>query len=341
MDLNQYDYDLPPELIAQYPTENRVDSRLLTFDSDSGRCVEHTFSQLEQLFMPGDLLVANDTRVIPARLHATKPTGGRVEIMLERLLGAQCALVQLKSNRAVRIGQALGVGDVEARVIRREARFYVIEFEQNINAGQVFRQFGNVPLPPYIQRDPAGDDQERYQTVYSRVPGAVAAPTAGLHFDHNMIDRLRAKGVQWQTITLHVGAGTFLPIQGDTIESHMMHEERICVDEETCQRIREVKVSGGRVIAIGTTVVRALESAARGGTLKPFDGETRLFITPGFQFNVVDLLVTNFHLPRSTLLILVSAFAGYDRVMHMYRYAIEHQFRFFSYGDAMLLERAR
>jgi S-adenosylmethionine:tRNA ribosyltransferase-isomerase len=341
MDLNQYDYDLPPELIAQYPTENRVDSRLLTFDSDRGRCVEHTFSQLEQLFMPGDLLVANDTRVIPARLHATKPTGGRVEIMLERLLGAQCALVQLKSNRAVRIGQALRVGDVEARVIRREERFYVIEFAQNINAEQVFRQFGNVPLPPYIQRDPAEDDQERYQTVYSRVPGAVAAPTAGLHFDHNMIDRLRAKGVQWQTITLHVGAGTFLPVQGDTIESHMMHEERIIVDEETCQRIREVKASGGRVIAIGTTVVRALESAAKDRTLKPFDGETRLFITPGFHFNVVDLIVTNFHLPRSTLLILVSAFAGYDRVMHMYRYAIEHQFRFFSYGDAMLLERAR
>jgi len=341
MDLNQYDYDLPSELIAQYPTENRVGSRLLTFDSDRGRCVEHTFSQLEQFFMPGDLLVANDTRVVPARLHTTKPTGGRVEIMLERLLGARRALVQLKSNKAVRIGQALRVGDVEACVIRREGRFFVIEFEQSINVEQVFRQFGSVPLPPYIQRDPAEEDQERYQTVYSRVPGAVAAPTAGLHFDHKMIDRLRAKGVQWQTITLHIGAGTFLPVQGDTIESHTMHEERICVDEETCQRIREVKVSGGRVIAIGTTVVRALESAARGGTLKPFDGETRLFITPGFQFNVIDLLVTNFHLPRSTLLILVSAFAGYDRVMQMYRYAIEHQFRFFSYGDAMLLERAK
>lgn len=340
MDLNQYDYDLPLELIAQYPTENRVDSRLLAFDSDRDRCVEHTFSQLEQFFVPGDLLVANDTRVIPARLHASKPTGGRVEIMLERLLADQRALVQLKSNKTVRIGQALRVGDVEARVIRREGRFFVIEFDQSINAEQVFRRFGSVPLPPYIQRDPAEDDRERYQTVYSREPGAVAAPTAGLHFDHKLIDRLRAKGVQWQTITLHVGAGTFLPVQGDTIESHLMHEERIRVDEETCQRIREVKASGGRVIAIGTTVVRALESAARSGTLKPFDGETRLFITPGFQFNVVDLLVTNFHLPKSTLLILVSAFAGYDRVMQMYRYAIEHHFRFFSYGDAMLLERA-
>lgn len=340
MDLDRYDYQLPPELIAQYPTKQRGDSRLLVFDRAECRCKEFLFSNLVQMLAPGDLVIANDTKVVPARLMASKPTGGKVEVMLERLLDPPRALVQLKSNKPVRVGQALKINSLAVRVCGRAGRFYVLEFDPQTDPEQIFRDYGNVPLPPYIHRDPSNEDAERYQTVYSKVPGAVAAPTAGLHFDQQMIDRLRAKGVLWKTVTLHVGAGTFLPIQSDKVEGHIMHEERVSVEEETCCAIREVKAAGGRVLAIGTTVVRALESAASGGTLESFEGETRLFIKPGFKFNVVDLLVTNFHLPKSTLLILVSAFAGYDQIMTMYRYAIDHRFRFFSYGDAMLLERA-
>ena len=340
MDLDRYDYELPPELIAQYPTERRGDSRLLVYDRALHGCKEYLFSNLALMLEPGDLVIVNDTEVVPARLMASKPTGGKVEVMLERLLDPPRVLVQLKSNKPIRIGQALKINALEARVCGRAGRFYVLEFDPHTDPEQVFRDYGNVPLPPYIHRDPSIEDAERYQTVYSKVPGAVAAPTAGLHFDRQMIDRLRAKGVLWKSVTLHVGAGTFLPIQNDTVEDHIMHAERVRVDEETCRAIREVKAAGGRVLAIGTTVVRALESAARGGTLEPFEGETRLFIKPGFKFKVTDMLVTNFHLPRSTLLILVSAFAGYDQIMAMYRYAIDHSFRFFSYGDAMLLERA-
>ncbi|MGI9318901.1 MAG: tRNA preQ1(34) S-adenosylmethionine ribosyltransferase-isomerase QueA [bacterium] len=341
MDLNQYDFELPPELIAQFPTERRGESRLLTFNREQDRCVEYTFTDLEQFLNPGDLVVVNNTEVIPARLMASKPTGGRVEIMLERLLDAQTALVQLKSNKSIRVGQELHVNSLRVQVRGRQDRFYVLEFESHVDPEQVFRQHGSIPLPPYIQRDPDESDQQRYQTVYSRVPGAVAAPTAGLHFDRAMIERLKAKGVLWKDLTLHVGAGTFLPVQSDTVEGHIMHEERFRIDEETCRYVHQVKRSGGRVVAIGTTVVRALESAAARGKLEAYEGETRLFITPGFKFKVVDMLVTNFHLPKSTLLILVSAFAGYDRIMTMYRYAIAHQFRFFSYGDAMLLERTQ
>ena len=339
MDLDRYDYCLPPELIAQYPTKRRGDSRMLTFDRAAHSCKERIFSELEQLLEPGDLIVVNDTEVVPARVMASKPTGGKVEIMLERLLEPPRVLVQLKSNKPIRVGQALNINGLAVRVCDRKDRFYVLEFDPQIDPERVFRTHGSVPLPPYIQRDPSDDDAERYQTVYSKVPGAVAAPTAGLHFDQQMIDRLCAKGVLWKAVTLHVGAGTFLPVQSDTVEGHTMHQERIRIDKDTCRSINEVKSAGGRVLAIGTTVVRALESAAGGGTLEPFEGETRLFIKPGFKFNVVDMLLTNFHLPKSTLLILVCAFAGYDQIMTMYRYAVDHRFRFFSYGDAMLLER--
>jgi S-adenosylmethionine:tRNA ribosyltransferase-isomerase len=341
MDLDQYDYQLPPELIAQFPTTRRGDSRLLTFNREQKRCKEFAFADLEKLLEPGDLVVINDTEVVPARLMAVKPTGGKVEIMLERLIDAGQALVQLKSNKSIRAGQELLVGESKVRVTGRADRFYLLEFDSEVDPEQVFRRYGSVPLPPYIQRNASEKDAERYQTVYSRVPGAVAAPTAGLHFDKEMIKRLQDKGVQWQGITLHVGAGTFLPVQTDSIEAHTMHEEYFNVDAATCSRIDEVKAAGRRVVAVGTTVVRALESAARNGKIAPYEGETRLFITPGFKFNVVDVLVTNFHLPKSTLMILVCAFAGYDQIMNMYRYAIDHRFRFFSYGDAMLLERAQ
>jgi S-adenosylmethionine:tRNA ribosyltransferase-isomerase len=341
MDLDHYDYQLPPELIAQFPTERRGDSRLLTYNREQARCKEFAFTDLEKLLEPGDLVVVNDTEVVPARLKAVKPTGGKVEIMLERLTDGGQVLVQLKSNKPIRAGQELLVGEFKARVTGRADRFYLLEFDSEVDPGQVFQRHGSVPLPPYIQRDACKNDVERYQTVYSKVPGAVAAPTAGLHFDREMIKRLQDKGVQWQGITLHVGAGTFLPVQTDSIEAHTMHEEYFNVDAPTCRRIHEVKAAGRRVVAIGTTVVRALESAARSGKISPYKGETRLFITPGFRFNVVDVLVTNFHLPKSTLMILVCAFAGYDQIMTMYRYAVDHRFRFFSYGDAMLLERAQ
>lgn len=339
MDINQFDYQLPAELIAQHPLPGRADSRLLYVDPNTSGCRQTPFSCLDQLIAPGDLVVVNDTEVLPARIQATKPSGGRVEIMLERLIGVARALVQLRSNKPIKMGQVLLVGAVRMTVVDRQDRFFVIEFPQSCNAEAFFKQYGSMPLPPYIKRPVEFDDQQRYQTVFAENPGAVAAPTAGLHFDQDLIDRLRAKGVGWQTITLHVGAGTFLPVQTDDLDDHTMHAESVTVSARLCDAILQTKTRGGNIIAIGTTVVRALETASRSGVIEPFEGETTLFIKPGFEFHTVDKLVTNFHLPKSTLLVLVSAFAGYDQVMKMYQYAIAEKFRFFSYGDAMLLER--
>ncbi len=339
MKLHQFDYDLPAELVAQEPLENRSDSNLLGFDQTLEQCITMPFSSVGQFLRPGDLIIVNDTKVVPARILAHKPSGGKVEIMLERLLQRNTAMVQLRANKPVKIGQELCIENYLVTVIERQHRFFILQFNDDVNVEAMFEQFGKIPLPPYIRREPSAGDKIRYQTVYSRSPGAVAAPTAGLHFNSTLIGELKEAGVLWASITLHVGAGTYLPMQGEEITSHRMHHERIVVDQAVCELIGKVKASGGRIIAVGTTVIRALEAAALSGTLAPLSGETNLFITPGFKFNVVDVLITNFHLPRSTLLVLVSAFAGYHRIMQMYQYAIKNRFRFFSYGDAMILER--
>ena len=338
MNIAAYDFELPQELIAQHPLEDRSASRLLVYDRESAACSEYRFSDIAGLLNPGDLLVANDTRVLPARLKARKVSGGAVEIMLERLLSADTLLAQLRANRPLKVGQELRVADQTLVVEGREDRFFRLR-SAGCPVEELLRRHGVTPLPPYIQRaaDPA--DDKSYQTVYAEVPGAVAAPTAGLHFTPELISTLENRGVGWATLTLHVGAGTFLPLQGDDIDQHVMHSEWISVTRELCDRIHQTRAAGGRVVAVGTTAVRALESAAADGELKPYEGDTRLFIRPGFRFHVVDRLITNFHLPKSTLMVLVATFAGYHRVMEMYEFAVAEKFRFFSYGDAMLLDR--
>lgn len=338
MDINDFDYALPGELVAQHPLTERDRSRLL-WRAD-GALREGYFRDLLDLLHPGDLLVANDTRVVTARLEARKPSGGRVEVMLERFLSPGRFLAQLRANRPVSPGQVLEVADRSMTVEGRDDRFHLIRVDGAGSAENLFREHGAVPLPPYIRRKPAREDDVRYQTVYAAVPGAVAAPTAGLHFTTDLLRELEDRGIGWTTVTLHVGAGTFLPVQDSDLESHRMHAEWIDVSGEACERVRRTREQGRRVVAVGTTAVRALETAALGGKLQPFCGNTDLFIRPGFRFRVVDALITNFHLPKSTLLVLVSAFAGYHPVMEMYRYAVAHRFRFFSYGDAMLLMRA-
>ncbi len=341
MDIQDFDYQLPAELIAQYPLENRTGSRLLCIGHGSGNFQDLEFSQVAQLLNPGDLLVVNNTRVLPARMMAYKFTGGKVEIMLERLLDAHNALVLLGANKPVKIGQVVEVENRKVEVVDRVGQFFHIRTESETDLPLLFEQFGKLPLPPYIHRDVEKQDEQRYQTVYSKLPGAVAAPTAGLHFDRALLNSLKDKGVDSCEVTLHVGAGTFQPVKVDRIEEHKMHREQVTVSDQACTKITDTKTRGGRVIAVGTTVVRALESAAESGVLEPASIDTNLFITPGYQFNVVDALITNFHLPRSTLLMMVSAFAGYERMMTTYQYAIDNKYRFFSYGDAMFVEKEK
>ena len=338
MNVGQFDYALPPALIAQFPAPERTASRLLAVLPHGGAPAAIRFSDIGGLLRRGDLLVANNTRVVPARLFAHKPTGGRVEIMLERILNGPAALVRLRANKPIRAGQTLAAGKTPLRVSARRGEFFVVERQDGADMPALFESHGTLPLPPYIDRAVEEQDFERYQTVYSRVDGAVAAPTAGLHFDQALIDRLTGSGVRWATVTLHVGAGTFQPVRAESAASHRMHREWIEVDRNACEQINRAKSRGNRVIAVGTTVVRALESAARSGQLAPFSGDTDLFILPGHRFRVVDALITNFHLPRSTLLMLVCAFAGHPNIMRAYDYAIAHRFRFYSYGDAMFAE---
>jgi len=331
-------FDLPEDLIAHYPPVRRGGGRLLHVDGAQRSMVDRTFDELPGLLREGDLLVVNDTRVVPARLHGVKPTGGRVEILLERISGPRRALVQVRASKPPRLGGSLvfAAGASTATVVARHDDFWELEFDDEALA--VFERHGQVPLPPYIGRPPDDIDRERYQTVYARERGAVAAPTAGLHFDDEMLVRLRALGVERTAITLHVGAGTFQPMRVDDIAEHRMHAEVVRVSRDACVAVARARARGARVIAVGTTVVRALESAAAGGALEPFDAETRVFITPGYRFRVVDALLTNFHLPESTLLMLVAAFGGIDTVLRAYRHAVEHRYRFFSYGDAMFVE---
>ncbi len=337
-DAADFDFALPPELIAQAPLTERTASRLLYLPAGSDDCREWRFDQLGALLHSGDLLVLNDTRVVPARLFGRKASGGKVEMLLERILEPRLALVQLRSSRSPAEGSELNFeGGAKASVEGRQGPFFLLRFDTDLHA--FLETHGHVPLPPYIERDDALGDRERYQTVYAKHAGAVAAPTAGLHFDEALLARLKSSGVKSVAVTLHVGAGTFLPLRAEQLASGRLHAERIVVGEDVCRAVVATHERGGRVVAVGTTVTRALESAAAGGALQPFTGETDLFIRPGYDFRVVDALITNFHLPASSLLMLVAAFRGTAAVMSAYRYAVEHRFRFFSYGDAMFIER--
>ena len=339
LSLADFDFALPAELIAQAPPAKRSGSRLLEVQAD--RLVDRQITDLPALVAPGDLVVFNDTRVIRARFTATKPTGGRVEGLVERITGTHEAWVQLKASHQPRVGSSLRLQDgSSATVCERNGRFLRVAFDVEPSLADWLDVHGDVPLPPYIARATTGADQARYQTVYARVPGAVAAPTAGLHFDEALLDRLRAAGTTLAWVTLHVGAGTFLPVTHDDLGQHRMHAEAFEIPPATVAAIAAARARGARVMAVGTTTLRALESAHDGrGNVHPGAAETSLFITPGHAFGVVDCLLTNFHLPRSTLLMLVSAFAGYDRIRAAYAHAIAAQYRFFSYGDAMLLTR--
>lgn len=333
-----FHYNLPERLIAQYPTARRGDSRLLVVDANADGGVRHLkFPDLLELLDPGDLLVVNDTRVLKARLQARKDSGGGAEVLLERVLGEFEALCQVRASKPLKVGRCLKTERSTLTVLGREGQFYRLQFSAPVL--EVLEAEGSVPLPPYIERGVDAADEERYQTVWSRTPGAVAAPTAGLHFSRTLLEDLEAAGVSRATVTLHVGAGTFQPVRVADLSTHQMHSEYYQIDPECVAAIQATRARGGRVVAVGTTVVRALESAAANGDLQPGSGETRLFITPGYDFRVVDALVTNFHLPESTLLMLVTAFAGYQTVMTAYHRAVTADYRFFSYGDAMFLNR--
>jgi S-adenosylmethionine:tRNA ribosyltransferase-isomerase len=335
-----YYYELPPELIAQYPPAQRGDSRLLVLDGPSGALQDRRFHELPELLHAGDLLVLNDTRVIPARLFGHKASGGRIELLVERLLDERRALVHLRASKSPRPGSALRLdAGFTATVLGRRDELFEIGLDGDEPWLALLERHGQIPLPPYITREPTEPDRWRYQTVYARHPGAVAAPTAGLHFDQGLLDRLAEQGVERAFITLHVGAGTFQPVRVERLAEHVMHGEWVEVGAEVCSRIAAARARGGRVIAVGTTVVRALETAAREGEMQPWRGETRLFIYPGYRFRGVDALITNFHLPESTLLMLVAAFAGHAEILNAYRHAVERRYRFFSYGDAMFLTR--
>ena len=351
-----FSYELPEELIAQAPLPERSASRMLVLDGGSGALTDSAVRELPRFLEPGDLLVFNDTRVVAARLVGVKPSGGRVEILLERALAGHEALAQLSASKPIRAGLEVRTAGGTVRVLAREDELWRIALPAP--ALPFFERFGAVPLPPYIRRAPDALDRERYQSLFAREPGAVAAPTASLHFDEPLLEALRERGVHCACITLHVGAGTFQPLRTDDIASHTMHAERASVSAATVDAIARTRAAGGRVVAVGTTVMRALESAALpagGGTagaraaapgeggavspLAPWSGDTRLYITPGFHFRVSDVLLTNFHLPESTLLILVCAFAGRHRTLAAYEHAVRARYRFFSYGDAMLITR--
>ncbi len=332
-----FHYELPEELVAQHPTARRRDSRLLHLDGASGSVQDRQFVDLPQLLRAGDLLVFNDTRVVPARLHGHKDTGGRVEILLERVIEGGRVAVQLRSSKPPATGSQIQLPDgTRLTVAGRADEFWLLDFQEE--PGAVFERCGAMPLPPYMKRAADDSDRDRYQTVYAREPGAVAAPTAGLHFDAELLAACGQAGVASAHVTLHVGAGTFQPVRADDVRDHRMHAERAVVPGSVCDAVSACRARGGRVVAVGTTAVRALEAAAEAGALAPYAGDTRIFITPGYRFRVVDALVTNFHLPESTLLMLVSAFAGREKVLAAYRHAVERRYRFFSYGDAMFVE---
>ncbi len=329
-------FNLPAELIAQTPPKQRTDSRLLCLHKASGVMEDSTFNTFPQRIKPDDLLIFNDTRVIPARLFGYKPSGGKIEILIERLLSQREVLAHIRSSKSPKGGSVIYLEDgVTAIVVARRDDLFHLRFEDDRLLPELLEKIGHIPLPPYIERADSDEDRARYQTVYAKQDGAVAAPTAGLHFDQAMLQNLRDKGVAMGFVTLHVGAGTFQPVRSDDLSLHDMHEEWFNVSPQVCQQVAQAKARGGRVIAVGTTSVRALESAAAEGELKAGGGDTRLFITPGYEFRIVDALLTNFHLSESTLIMLVSAFAGHQATMQAYAHAVQERYRFFSYGDAM------
>ncbi|GEA50630.1 S-adenosylmethionine:tRNA ribosyltransferase-isomerase [Vibrio inusitatus NBRC 102082] len=347
MQVSDFHFDLPDELIARYPMPDRTSSRLLQLTGNSGEIQDKSFTDVLDLVNEGDLLVFNNTRVIPARVFGRKASGGKIEVLVERMVDEHTILAHVRSSKSPKPGTELFLGDKDqyaAKMVARHDALFEIRFTSDKAVLQILEEVGHMPLPPYIDRPDEDSDQERYQTVYNEKPGAVAAPTAGLHFDDEILEKIKAKGANLAFVTLHVGAGTFQPVRVDNILEHHMHAEYVEVTQEVVDAINETKAKGGRVIAVGTTSVRSLESAAqdavRNGTgLKPFFGDTDIFIYPGYEFQLIDCLLTNFHLPESTLIMLVSAFAGYDNVMGAYQHAVEHKYRFFSYGDAMFVTR--
>jgi S-adenosylmethionine:tRNA ribosyltransferase-isomerase len=334
--LSDFDFDLPQELIAQTPLPERSASRLLHVDGDA--LIDRAFADIVALLQPGDLLVFNDTRVLKARFFGTKESGGKVEVLVERVIDNRTVHAQVRASKSPKPGSAIRLADAfDVQVGERVGEFYTLRFPSDVF--ELIELHGRLPLPPYIEHDADDFDEKRYQTVYAKQPGAVAAPTAGLHFDQALLDALREKGVRFAFVTLHVGAGTFQPVRTENLADHKMHSEWYTIPQETVDAVRVAKAAGRSVVAVGTTSMRALESASQSGTLRPGSADTALFITPGYTFKTVDRLITNFHLPKSTLLMLVSAFAGFRQIRAAYAHAIAQRYRFFSYGDAMFLTR--
>ncbi|KTD98411.1 MULTISPECIES: tRNA preQ1(34) S-adenosylmethionine ribosyltransferase-isomerase QueA [unclassified Pseudoalteromonas] len=342
MRVADFSFDLPDELIARFPKKDRTSSRLLSLDGPTGEISHKVFSDILELVNENDLLIFNNTRVIPARMFGQKASGGKVEVLVERVLDEHRVLAHVRASKSLKPGnEVILEGKAKAIMIARHDTLFELEFDHSKNVLDTLNDIGHMPLPPYIDRPDNEADRERYQTVYGEKPGAVAAPTAGLHFDESLMAALKNKGVKMAFVTLHVGAGTFQPVRVETIDEHVMHSEYIEVPQDVVDAVAQTKANGGRVIAVGTTSMRSLESAAKihGGKLDTYFGDTDIFIFPGYQFNVVDAMVTNFHLPESTLIMLVSAFSGQDNIMGAYNTAIEQKYRFFSYGDAMFLTR--
>ncbi|WP_330148833.1 tRNA preQ1(34) S-adenosylmethionine ribosyltransferase-isomerase QueA [Shewanella xiamenensis] len=342
MRVTDFSFDLPDELIARYPMAQRTASRLLTLDGNAGTLADKQFTDLLEMINPGDLMVFNNTRVIPARLFGQKASGGKLEILVERMLDDKRILAHVRSSKSPKVDSIIHLdGGYEMKMAARHDALFELELLSDLTILEVLEAVGHMPLPPYIDRPDEDADKERYQTVYNQNPGAVAAPTAGLHFDDVMLEALKAKGVNIAFVTLHVGAGTFQPVRVDNVLEHKMHSEWANVPQDVVDLIAQTKAAGKRVVAVGTTSVRSLESAARAseGELTAFSGDTDIFIYPGYQFQIVDAMITNFHLPESTLIMLVSAFAGFDHVMAAYQHAITQKYRFFSYGDAMFVTK--
>lgn len=338
MHRSDFHFDLPEALIAQQPLAERTASLLLCCDKATGAVADKHFADIEQLLQPNDLLVLNNTKVIKARLFGQKATGGKLEVLVERVLSDTEVLAHVRCSKSPKEGAVLTLeGQVDVTMLGREGELFHLRFDSH-PVFEALEQYGHMPLPPYIEREDTAEDADRYQTVFGEVPGAVAAPTASLHFDTELLERVKAKGVNTATVTLHVGAGTFQPVRADDIRDHHMHAEWLRVTQDVVDAVAETKAKGGRVIAVGTTAVRSLESAAQEtGSLQPFTGDTRLFCYPGYEFKAVDALITNFHLPESTLLMLVCALGGYEHMMNAYRHAVAQEYRFFSYGDAMFI----
>lgn len=336
MHLSDFNYELPPELIARYPLKERSASRLLCVER--GKLTHRQFVDLPSLIQPNDLLVCNNSKVIPARLWGKKATGGQVEMLVERILDEHRLLAHVRASKSPKPGSELIFAqDIVFEMIGRQHELFELHCKDPRSVLKVIEEIGEIPLPPYLLRSPDDSDTERYQTIYADPKGSVAAPTAGLHFDKAMLEQLQAKGVEIAYLTLHVGSGTFAPVRAENIAEHQMHPEYLELSASLCEKIKATRSKGGRIIAVGTTSVRGLETASRTGEIKPYSGDTDIFIYPGFKFNCVDAMITNLHLPRSTLLMLVSALAGYENIMAAYREAVQQKYRFFSYGDAMFL----